>query len=435
MKIYNLRCGLLASFAVFGAHLSGQSLEHLNTSAAFFKAQTLSIQNFSNPDYTASESRLENWVQNAGFEQTTQQNLPTGEYPISMTERWTSPNASFPVLQVLENESVAKNDLDLDLSQKKVKPFSGRCAVGLTTYGTTGNKKEEIRDFLQGTLRFQMEIGKRYDVRFRVHFHCEGTNNVGIAFVSSPLNMKTPSRPSIKPQVNESRVITSAKNEGAWHEVSGTFTATEAFQHFIIGNFFSDAETRVKGDHFHHHFAYIDDVFVSETATNGTWVGGNPQPDDAVASSNPTVLRSFSKIELPTAGVKAESIAGTTQQTSINDLKKGDILTLDKVFFQYNSANLMPEAVAQLNKLTDLMRLRPTMNIRVKGHTSTEGNEAYNLELSQRRAQTVLQFLKEKGIEIGRLQAQGLGEKQPVFSEGSADRDKNRRVDFEIIEN
>ncbi len=73
--------------------------------------------------------------------------------------------------------------------------------------------------------------------------------------------------------------------------------------------------------------------------------------------------------------------------------------------------------------------------LQVEGHTDTDGPDDYNLDLSQRRADSVSKFLVEKGVEAGRLRAKGFGETKPIASnKTAAGRATNRRVQFMIIE-
>ena len=74
------------------------------------------------------------------------------------------------------------------------------------------------------------------------------------------------------------------------------------------------------------------------------------------------------------------------------------------------------------------------MRAQIAGHTDSSGEDAYNLRLSQERAESVLAFLVAQGIEANRLQARGYGETQPVADNGTnAGRERNRRVEFNVL--
>ena len=75
-----------------------------------------------------------------------------------------------------------------------------------------------------------------------------------------------------------------------------------------------------------------------------------------------------------------------------------------------------------------------TVRCLIKGHTSSEGNADYNQKLSERRAQAVLDYLIQKGIDPSRLRAKGYGSSQLLMTEDSEDaKNRNRRVEFEVL--
>lgn len=77
---------------------------------------------------------------------------------------------------------------------------------------------------------------------------------------------------------------------------------------------------------------------------------------------------------------------------------------------------------------------RPTMKLRIEGHTDDQGSDAYNMKLSQQRAQAVVDWLVGKGVEVSRLEAKGYGESRPVADNGRPDgRALNRRVEITVV--
>ncbi|HLF10962.1 MAG TPA: OmpA family protein, partial [Gammaproteobacteria bacterium] len=76
----------------------------------------------------------------------------------------------------------------------------------------------------------------------------------------------------------------------------------------------------------------------------------------------------------------------------------------------------------------------PNLRAEIGGHTDSNGSDAYNLNLSQQRANSVLTFLAGQGIDRSRLVARGYGEGQPVADNGTdAGRERNRRVEFRVL--
>lgn len=98
--------------------------------------------------------------------------------------------------------------------------------------------------------------------------------------------------------------------------------------------------------------------------------------------------------------------------------------------FDYDSAVIRPDSGPVLDALFDGLKDAPESSIVIVGHTSSEGSEAYNRELSERRAAAVVAALAERGIGKQRLSADGAGESQPIADNGTeAGRSLNRRVE------
>ncbi|HPE99105.1 MAG TPA: OmpA family protein, partial [Bacteroidales bacterium] len=87
-----------------------------------------------------------------------------------------------------------------------------------------------------------------------------------------------------------------------------------------------------------------------------------------------------------------------------------------------------------LNRLVKLMTDLPTLKIEIMSHTDNIGSDAYNLDLSNRRAESVVSFLIKSGISKDRLVAKGYGESQPVATNTTDEgRQANRRTEFRIL--
>ena len=115
---------------------------------------------------------------------------------------------------------------------------------------------------------------------------------------------------------------------------------------------------------------------------------------------------------------------------------KEKIEILDKVFFETNKATIKPVSYAILNEVALVLVRNPNLRrVRVEGHTDDQGKDAYNLQLSQRRVDSVLAYLVNQGVGADRLEARGFGETQPIADNKTAQgRAENRRVEFRIME-
>jgi OOP family OmpA-OmpF porin len=104
------------------------------------------------------------------------------------------------------------------------------------------------------------------------------------------------------------------------------------------------------------------------------------------------------------------------------------------IYFDIDKATLKPESEATLNQVLGLLKNKPALRLEIGGHTDSQSSDSYNLDLSTRRAQSVVRWLTEKGIVAARLEAQGFGETRPVADNGSAaGRALNRRVEIRDI--
>jgi len=108
----------------------------------------------------------------------------------------------------------------------------------------------------------------------------------------------------------------------------------------------------------------------------------------------------------------------------------------EKVLFGFNSSDLGSSAQSNLDKLVNVLNRYPDTNIEVIGHTDAVGSDSYNQTLSERRANSVLSYIRSKNIASTRLKAKGMGKTDPVATnETDEGRAQNRRVEFVITAN
>jgi outer membrane protein OmpA-like peptidoglycan-associated protein len=105
------------------------------------------------------------------------------------------------------------------------------------------------------------------------------------------------------------------------------------------------------------------------------------------------------------------------------------------VFFDFNKATIRPVSFPLLDDVAQALKDNPTIKVEVQGHTDSVGNDAFNLKLSQKRAESVRNYLIKKGISSDRMDPKGYGENVPIADNRTKDgRDQNRRVEFVITE-
>lgn len=371
----------------------------------FLPCIVFALQMYAQPSGSASlpPAKPKNLVINPSFEipADSSQSLDVSN-PLQALKGWSSPNGAAPKVftSVRKGNSYFVYDpygASWDFSAR-----SGKNVAGVNVRG--GTSKNPKREYLQGMLSKPLEVGKKYYFGFWVHYHCEGANNIGIAFLPNKTQLDSSGIIPLQPASYQGKVTNYNKNS-TWTLVRDSFIAYKSFQYFIIGNFFSDSLTKVQSRQYNHYFAFLDDILVVE-AENQSF----KKPVDE-------------KIEVQ-KWVSNTVAAQNTQKA----------IVLENVYFDYNKSELLSKSFPSLDDLAEQLQAVPTLKIKIKGHTSTEGNDAYNLKLSRNRAKAVQDYLIQKGISSDRLSYEGYGETQPVSTDpAESERAKNRRVEFEIL--
>ncbi len=127
-----------------------------------------------------------------------------------------------------------------------------------------------------------------------------------------------------------------------------------------------------------------------------------------------------------------QQLAGTGVQV----MREGNDLRLimpGNITFATDSADISPQFYSTLNAVATVLKEFPETLIQVTGHTDSTGSAEYNLQLSQKRAQSVAQYLVAQGVAPNRVVARGLGESMPIASNDTPEgRAQNRRVEIRI---
>ena len=118
----------------------------------------------------------------------------------------------------------------------------------------------------------------------------------------------------------------------------------------------------------------------------------------------------------------------------LKPIETGERIILKNIFFGFDSDSLLTESLVELDRVTEFLRTNPTVSVEISGHTDSIGSSSYNLRLSERRAQSVVEYLLGRGIDAGRLTYKGYGANQPVASNDTEEgRARNRRTELKII--
>jgi len=118
----------------------------------------------------------------------------------------------------------------------------------------------------------------------------------------------------------------------------------------------------------------------------------------------------------------------------LDPVRVGSMVVLRNIFYATDSYELKPESRAELERVYDFLSQNPAVGVEISGHTDNTGTPEYNQELSEQRAQRVVDYLLDKGIEPERLKAAGYGETRPVSGNDTEEgRAMNRRTELKII--
>ncbi len=116
--------------------------------------------------------------------------------------------------------------------------------------------------------------------------------------------------------------------------------------------------------------------------------------------------------------------------------REGNLLAVTfkgDVTFDTNSTVVRPGLISEIDRVAGVLNQYPTTLVRVEGHTDSKGSDAYNMDLSNRRANAVKSLLVQRGIADSRIDVVGYGETMPVATNATeAGRQKNRRVEIKI---
>lgn len=149
---------------------------------------------------------------------------------------------------------------------------------------------------------------------------------------------------------------------------------------------------------------------------------------------------------------KGKSVDPATLKELVTNITLDTILVLDKIelnkifvleniYFDFAKADITPLAATELNKLVEILQDNPEIKIEMGSHTDSVDTYEYNIVLSQRRAESTVNYLVSKGISKDRLTAKGYGETTPIARNTNPDgtdnpsgRARNRRTEFKILE-
>lgn len=310
--------------------------------------------------------------------------------------KWASPTKTTPDL--LFNI----NDGDSPMAR------TGDQMLGILTHNPISKRSDTWREYAQVKLTQTLQAGEEYELEFWVKRHPQAnmaSNNMGAFLGYKPIVLKNYDPISdLELVVNETEIIN--PNAPEWVKISGRFTAKGKEHFLVIGNFYNNENTKFKEvknlvePAWENPYYLLDDVSLKQIMKPEPVVVAEPEPV-------------FEDIEI----------------------KKGQVIRLDKIYFDFDKSDLLPTSNEQLDKLVELLEAYPSMRIAIHGHTDSRGSDSYNERLSDDRSKAVYHYVASQAINPNRLNYKGFGEVNPVdTNETDEGRQNNRRVEFVVLE-
>lgn len=141
--------------------------------------------------------------------------------------------------------------------------------------------------------------------------------------------------------------------------------------------------------------------------------------------------------ELTTKGIEGSAVIEKDLYVDVIELNKA--IRIENIYYDFDKWNIRPDAAEELDKLVKILKDNPTIWIELGSHTDSRGKDAYNLNLSQKRAESAVEYIVSRGIDSSRITARGYGETQllnrcandvPCTEE---EHQLNRRTEFKIV--
>ncbi|AHJ99899.1 OmpA family protein [Hymenobacter swuensis] len=119
---------------------------------------------------------------------------------------------------------------------------------------------------------------------------------------------------------------------------------------------------------------------------------------------------------------------------TLTKIVKNKAIVVDNIFYDYDKADIRPDAALELDKLVETLNDNPKITIELSSHTDSRGKDAYNMALSQRRAESAVAYIVSKGVDKARITAKGYGESRPVLKAAKTEEEyqRNRRTEFKV---
>ena len=329
---------------------------------------------------------------------------------------------------------------------------------------------DKYSEYIQLALPNGLAAGKDYEVSFKVSLSENSSfaiSGLGVHFASSQLNEKNNQRLTVDPQVSFSKLV---DDKNGWTELKESFKATGNEKYIVVGAFNKNFNTQKVSTSWNSRKAYyyISSIMVKEAPKPDSdkdgitddmdkcpmvagldKFAGCPDTDgDGIQDSEDKCPKIAGTVAMNGCadsdkdGIsddmdKCPTIAGTKESMGCPEVSAKTKEVFEKaltgVQFESGKDVIKPVSFGILDNVAQIMNDNATYLLEINGHTDSQGDDAKNLDLSQRRSNAVKTYLSKKGVSANRMTPKGYGETVPIADNTTAvGRAKNRRVEFKV---
>lgn len=287
----------------------------------------------------------------------------------------------------------------------------GNAYMGLVTYSCASRKN--YREYVESKLSRPLAPGELVCVEMYYSAADKSsyvTDGIGISLSNENAQSSDFSFLKNANVVMHNPKLHMLSGSAGWTKLSDTYRAKGGEQFITIGNFVADTSLKI--------------IFrtSSEGAVSCTW--------SYVYIDNIVVRPIASERECSCENDYYASIA-TDPPIELTQYEK---IKIDNILFDFDLDVLTDSARIQLDEIQRLLDRNPTMFMEISGHTDEVGSAEYNVNLSKRRAERVIAYLSDKGINRTRLRIEYYGKSKPAADNSTEEgRQQNRRVEFQIL--
>ena len=287
--------------------------------------------------------------------------------------------------------------------------LDGNAYAGIVLFSQS---KPYYREYLQAPLRRSLHEGEWVCVEWWVCAADKSkviTDGLGVYFTAEAPSAVGEGMLTGTPQV-ANPALHMLSDRWSWTRLSDVFQAAGGEEFVTIGNFTEPKDLRI-----------MERKDTSEAFSNWAYV----YLDDVRVKS----------VESPSDCSCLNAEIRTTVTDPPWQAYQRDHVRWDAILFDFDDYGLTQEAIASLDTLAEEMRRNRYLVIEVNGHTDFIGSESYNLQLSEKRAESVMRALRERGVDPNRLKLAWHGSLKPTEDNATEEgRQQNRRVAFELLE-